>query len=67
MPEYTEKLPEAETPVQILAQYLHSRYCTWNHADGCFWFYENSWDEYTHAKWINEAFDLKFQWSRFEG
>lgn len=52
-----EPVPHAE-----LAVYLHEKYCTCNHTDGCFWSYENdcedSWGGYAHQRWLKEAQEL---------
>ena len=47
---------------QRLAEHLHEMKCTWNHDDGCSWYYEKSyetgrfdWTEYTHQKWLHKA------------
>ena len=54
-------LPSANTPDEKLAAYLHSKFCTWNHADGCSWFYEETWNEYAHNSWVIKARALKSQ------
>ena len=45
---------------QRLAIYLHKKMCTFNHTDGCGWFYHihdnvHDWDEYSHKEWLQKA------------
>jgi len=52
------------TPEQRLACELHSMMCTWNHTDGCGWFYEihknvHDWNRGDHARWLEKARKLK--------
>lgn len=48
-------------PVDIqLARELHQINCTWNHTDGCGWFYEpetgkDAWTGYAHGKYLAAA------------
>lgn len=43
-------------PVYELAGALHRLLCTWNHTDGCGWFYAlNDWKEYSHANYLEKA------------
>lgn len=47
-----------ESPEQQLAKELHGLLCTWNHTDGCGWFYEikNKEDDWLgHAHEIGRA------------
>ena len=36
-------------PEYKLAEKLHKKMCSWNHTDGCGWYYE-PWDKLRHAK-----------------
>lgn len=43
-----------------LARELHDMLCTWNHTDGCGWFYEmknkqDDWGGNTHGEYLNRA------------
>ena len=43
-----------------LAVFLHDAYCTWNHTDGCEWFYEvkgdvHDWAGLSHQQWLKRA------------
>jgi len=49
---------DTRTPAQKLAEELHKELCGWNHTDGCGWYYENSWDEWTHEKYLKKAEEL---------
>ena len=40
---------------QQLATELHNLRCTWNHTDGCTWFYETVWSDYTRASYLKKA------------
>ena len=45
---------------QRLAIELHGGTCTWNHTDGCGWFYEmrdgiHDWSGSTHKRYLNSA------------
>ena len=58
----TEQLEKAklESPDQQLAKELHSMLCTWNHTDGCGWYYEfkNKQDDWTaraHGEYLAKA------------
>jgi len=33
------------SPEKRVAELIHERLCSWNHTDGCAWFYEN-WDDF---------------------
>ena len=56
-----EQAEAALTPDQLLAKRLHELQCTWNHTDGCGWYYEqkNGVDEWisgsTHDGWVKKA------------
>lgn len=50
--QYTEEQKE-------IATILHKELCTFNHTDGCAWYYaENDWNEYTHKEYMNMAVEL---------
>lgn len=49
-----------ESPDQQLARELHGILCTWNHTDGCGWFYEmknkeDDWTGRTHGEYLRKA------------
>jgi hypothetical protein len=49
-----------ESPDQQLAKELHGMLCTWNHTDGCGWFYEiknkeDDWLGRTHGEYLKKA------------
>lgn len=51
---------------QELASRLHDCLCTWNHIDGCGWYYENdksypvpTWEGYAHADYLKRAQTLE--------
>ena len=47
---------QAATPLQKFAEYLHGKFCSWNHTDGCCWAYEgDDWDQYSHVDWLKKA------------
>lgn len=56
-----EELKEAKkeaaerSPLHDLAITLHDMLCNWNHTDGCSWFYEKEWTDYTHSKYLEKA------------
>lgn len=46
--------------VEKLAVELHSLLCTWNHEDGCSWYYEirhgmHQWDDCSHHSYMKKA------------
>lgn len=52
----------ALSPERRLAEALHELQCTWNHTDGCGWFYEVSatypggaWNGYAHKRYLVKA------------
>jgi hypothetical protein len=50
------------TPEQKLAEALHDAVCTWNHTDGCGWYYE-TWKmergvNSEHARYLKKVRDL---------
>lgn len=48
-------------PLVPLAEYLHSKYCSWNHTDGCAWMYGTGGDprgDFDHSPWLQKAQDL---------
>ena len=51
----------ANSPEKNLADVLHSKFCRWNHTDGCGWFYEQNsdkswkWDGYAHTEYLKKA------------
>jgi len=47
-------------PAQRLAEVLHKRFCTWNHTDGCSWYYHKWGDtdisqDTDRTKWLDKA------------
>ena len=44
--------------LESLACYLHKKFCSWNHVDGCSWFYEQHWVDYAHKVWLKNAKQL---------
>lgn len=40
---------KALTPEEELAEALHKKRCTWNHTDGCGWFYEEGYTKKNYA------------------
>jgi hypothetical protein len=47
-------------PLKQLAIQLHTTLCTWNHTDGCGWYYEVSnerhdWNGHSHKDWLKKA------------
>lgn len=49
-----------ENPDKQLATELHGMLCTWNHTDGCGWFYEfnnkkDNWAGHDHGKYLKKA------------
>lgn len=50
----------SDSPVGKFADQLHGKMCTWNHTDGCGWFYEfvgkeHDWSGNTHARYLTKA------------
>lgn len=63
--EVKEQLKKAklESPDKQLAKELHSMLCTWNHTDGCGWFYEirnneDDWSGSAHGQYLMKARSL---------
>lgn len=57
-----QQLVEAklESPDHRLAKELHNLLCTWNHTDGCGWFYEvknkqDDWTGHAHGVYLKKA------------
>ncbi len=51
------------TPMQNLAEELHTMLCHWNHTDGCGWYYEirkevTDWTGYAHKDYFAKAVAL---------
>lgn len=51
---------ESESTDQQLARELHDLTCSWNHTDGCSWFYEpevgkDAWTGYAHSRYLDRA------------
>jgi hypothetical protein len=49
-----------ESPDHQLAKELHSMNCTWNHTDGCGWYYEmknkqDDWTGHAHGEYLKKA------------
>jgi len=49
-----------ESPDKQLATELHNMLCTWNHTDGCGWFYEfnnkkDNWTSDAHGTYLKKA------------
>ena len=43
-----------------LAEFLHDSFCTWNHTNGCAWYYEvndgeGNWERGDHQRWLRRA------------
>jgi len=54
------EVAKLESPDHQLAKELHGMLCTWNHTDGCGWFYEfkNKQDDWTgraHGEYLKRA------------
>lgn len=52
-----------ESPDKQLAKELHGMLCTWNHTDGCGWFYEiknkeDVWTGHAHGQYLMKARSL---------
>ena len=50
----------ALSPTHQLAIALHEKFCTWNHTDGCSWWYAvkdgvHDWGDYSHEKYLHKA------------
>lgn len=50
----------AMSPAAQLAISLHDATCSWNHTDGCGWFYEidkgiHNWTGYSHSSFLRKA------------
>lgn len=49
-----------ESPDHQLAKELHGMLCTWNHTDGCGWYYEmknkqDDWTGHAHGEYLKRA------------
>lgn len=49
-----------EEKLRKLASFLHKKYCCYNHADYCWWYYEfhnklEEWEGTAHSRWLAEA------------
>lgn len=49
-----------ESPDHQLAKELHTMLCTWNHTDGCGWYYEmtnkqDDWTGHAHGEYLKRA------------
>ena len=47
---------DSQAPKYKLAELIHSKMCSWNHTDGCSWFYE-SWENlgYSRTAYLEKA------------
>lgn len=57
-------MAEQEDPILSLARELHSLTCTWNHSDGCGWYYEikdkqDDWTASAHGRYLLRAQGLQ--------
>ena len=57
------EIARLESPEQQLAKTLHNMFCTWNHTDGCGWFYEmknkqDDWSGHAHSEYLGRAMRL---------
>lgn len=43
------------TNEEYLAEWLHSKYCSHNHTDGCGWEYERNWDGTQHKEYLKKS------------
>lgn len=58
-----------QTVTQKLAVYLHDKLCTWNHTDGCSWYYaidkgRHNWNDHAHKHYLDKAYKLLHHISR---
>lgn len=58
--ELEKEKEDSLTIVHRLAIVMHDKNCSWNHTDGCGWFYEYSkgehkWDGHAHKEWLSKA------------
>lgn len=61
--EREQALFESLSEDKQLAIALHDMKCTWNHTDGCGWYYEisngsHNWTGHAHESWLNKAKEL---------
>ena len=54
------EVAKLESPDHQLAKELHSMLCTWNHTDGCGWYYEfknkqDDWSGRAHGEYLGRA------------
>lgn len=40
-------------PLRMLVERAHNCLCAYNHTDGCGWGYENSWNGWSHNRWLS--------------
>ncbi len=57
------ELAKLESPDRQLAKELHGLLCTWNHTDGCSWYYEisnkqDNWSGHAHSHYLQKAQSL---------
>lgn len=58
--EKEQKNLESLSPEERIAVQLHDAKCTWNHTDGCGWYYEvskgvHNWSGSSHAAYLRSA------------
>lgn len=55
------------TVEQRVAEFLHSRFCRFNHTDGCGFYYEN-WEKpgYSRKEWLKKANSLLENFDEYE-
>jgi hypothetical protein len=51
---------KSESPEIQLAKQLHNMVCSWNHTDGCGWYYESKngvedWNGHAHGEYLKRA------------
>lgn len=52
-----------KTPVQVMAEWLHSEFCPYRHYEnGCGWDYDAAWDHGAHAFWVLRALKTVQAW-----
>jgi hypothetical protein len=51
-----KRIDKYSDEVKAVATILHKLFCTWNHTDGCGWYYrEDDWEDSTHISYCEKA------------
>ncbi len=47
-----------QEPIERVAEAMHATYCHFEHTETCGWYYEKTWTDWTHARYLERAKEI---------